>query len=192
MHDLSRGPAVPGAGGVAYRRFVAAEAAQLADFLAAETWPYHSSQQVDRDTVLRLVADGHYDSATTRTFWITAGGVPVGVIRLFDLDDGGPLFDLRVRAADRGRGIGAGAVRWLTSYLFTEFPALNRIEGTTRQDNHAMRTLFRRCGYAKEAHYRQAWPGRDRMLYDAVGYAILRADWASGTVTVPDFDDELG
>lgn len=81
-------------------------------------------------------------------------------------------------------------MRWLTSYLFTEFPGIRRIEGTTRQDNHAMRRTFRRCGYVKEAHYRQAWPAPGGRVYDAVGYAILRSDWQSGTITPPEWDDE--
>ena len=36
--------------------------------------------------------------------------------------------------------------------VFTEFPDIDRIEGTTRQDNRAMRRTFIRCGYVKEAH----------------------------------------
>lgn len=34
-------------------------------------------------------------------------------------------------------------------------------------------------GWAKEAHYRQAWPIIGESNADAVGYAILRSDWAS-------------
>jgi len=67
---------------------------------------------------------------------------------------------------------------------------MRRIEGTTRQDNRAMRRLFLRCGYAKEAHYRDAWPAQDGTIHDAVGYAILRRDWSAGTVTPPQWDDE--
>ncbi len=53
-----------------------------------------------------------------------------------------------------------------------------------------MRQTVRRCGYVKEAHWRQAWPGRDGTLYDSIGYAILRTDWQAGTITRPDWDDE--
>jgi RimJ/RimL family protein N-acetyltransferase len=81
------------------------------------------------------------------------------LIRLLDLADDTPMFDLRLRAACRGAGLGTHAVRWLTASLFTELPGIRRIEGTTRQDNAAMRRVFRKCGYVKEAHYRQAWPG---------------------------------
>ena len=76
--------------------------------------------------------------------------------------------------------------------MFAGFPGIRRIEGTTRQDNWAMRRAFRTCGYVKEAHYRQAWPGRDGRIYDAVGYAILRSDWQAGAITMPDWDDEPG
>lgn len=53
-----------------------------------------------------------------------------------------------------------------------------------------MRRTFRTCGYVKEAHYRQAWPGPAGTAYDAVGYAILRSDWQAGTITPPQWDDE--
>jgi RimJ/RimL family protein N-acetyltransferase len=100
------------------------------------------------------------------------------------------MVDLRVRAADRGRGVGGRAPAWLTGHVFTAFPGATRIEATTRQDNSAMRRVFRRCGWVKEAHYRDAWPGSGGAVHDAVGYAILRRDWESGTVTVPEWDDE--
>ncbi|MGH3407562.1 MAG: GNAT family N-acetyltransferase [Streptosporangiaceae bacterium] len=174
-----------------YRRFVSADAELLASFLTEQQWPYHGKIP-DRGAVLRQVADGYYDSSSARTFWIIVSNERAGLIRLFDLDDGGPLFDLRIRAEHRGRGLGGQAVAWLTQYLFTELPGLRRIEGTTRQDNQAMRRVFRRCGYAKEAHYRDAWPGPGDQIHDAVGYAILRRDWAAGTVTTPHWDDEPG
>jgi RimJ/RimL family protein N-acetyltransferase len=173
---------------VEYRRFVATEAHELADWLAAEVWPFHAAPRVHPDTVLRGVADGSYDGPAARTFWIIADDARVGIVRLFDLDDG-PMFDLRIRAADRGRGFGAHAVEWLTAYLFTEFPQFNRIEGHTRHDNIGMRRVFRRNGYVKEAHHRQAWPAEDGLV-DSVGYAILLGDWLSGTATRPAFDDD--
>jgi RimJ/RimL family protein N-acetyltransferase len=175
---------------IRFRRFTPADAENLADLLSGEVWPYHGVPRVDRADVLRRVSESYYDDASTRTFLVVRNGSQVGMVRLFDLDDGTPMFDLRVREPFRGKGIGTRAVRWLTSYLFTELPAVNRIEGTTRQDNHAMRRLFRGCGYAKEAHYRQAWPGADGTVHDAVGYAILRDDWTAGTITPVDFDDE--
>ncbi|MFF9398865.1 GNAT family N-acetyltransferase [Streptomyces sp. NPDC014744] len=177
-----------------YRRLVASDTGRLADFLINESWPFHGPTVLDRDAIHRRVRDGFYDGDDSRTFWITEDGEQVGLIRLFDLADvprgGAPLFDLRIGGAHRGRGLGGQALTWLTHYLFTEFPDLRRIEGTTRQDNRAMRRTFLSSGYVKEAHYRDAWPGEQGRVHDAVGYAILRRDWLSGVTTPPDWSDE--
>lgn len=50
-----------------------------------------------------------------------------------------------------------------------------------------MRRVLERCGYAKEAHYRRAWPGAGGAVHDGIGYAVLRGDWESGTVTPVDW-----
>ncbi|MCM4076910.1 hypothetical protein [Paractinoplanes hotanensis] len=47
--------------------------------------------------------------------------------------------------------------------------------------------MFRACGFVKEAHYREAWPGSDGRLHDTIGYGILRRDWLSGSVTPVDW-----
>jgi RimJ/RimL family protein N-acetyltransferase len=176
---------------IEYRRFVASEADSLADFLARDTWPFHVSATVSREEVRAWVADGLFDGEETRTFWITVHGEAAGLIRLMDLGDGTPLFDLRIASGHRGRGLGPLALAWLTRYVFTEFPEVQRLEGTTRQDNAAMRGTFRKGGYVKEAHYRDGWPGAGGRRYDAVGYAILRRDWATGTVTPTNWHDDF-
>lgn len=168
-------------------RFAAGEASALADFLAGEPWPFHTIATVQRQDVLERVAGGYYDD---ETYWIVADGERAGLVRLFDLEDATPMFDVRISAAHRGKGLGRAAVRWLTDRLFGEFPPVERIEGTTRQDNVAMRRVFVRCGYVKEAHYRKAWPDASGHHHDSVGYAIIRSDWRTGVTTVPDFHDE--
>lgn len=167
------------------RPFVPSGGDALIDFLTSDTWPFHSSVVLDQARIGQWMSDGVYDSAENRTFWIGAGDDTVGLIRLMDLGDETPLFDLRIRSRWRGQGFGVQALAWSTRYLFDEFPLIRRIEGTTRQDNVAMRRTFQRCGYAKEAHYRDAWAGPEGSVHDAVGYAILRRDWQAGTVTAP-------
>lgn len=162
------------------------------DFLTQSEWPFHGRPYEQPAEILQRIADGYYDGQSTRTFWIVLDGETVGMVRLFDLDDGNPMFDLRLAAAHRGQGLGSQALAWLTDYIFEGFPEVSRIEGTTRQDNAAMRRVFRACGFAKEAHYRDGWPDPAGAKHDAVGYAILRRDWASGTVTPPDWNDEPG
>lgn len=177
---------------ISYQRLVVSDADFLADFLFTGAWPFHGPVVLDRETIRQRVVDGFYDSDESRTFWMVEGSERVGLIRLFDLADvvegGTPLFDLRISSAHQGRGLGKQALVWLTGYLFTEFPDLLRIEGTTRQDNRAMRRTFLTGGYAKEAHYRDAWPGEQGHVHDAVGYAILRRDWLCGTTTTPDWN----
>ncbi|WP_052423305.1 GNAT family N-acetyltransferase [Nonomuraea candida] len=174
---------------IEFPRFSPDEADALVGFLTGEEWPYHAGVQEAR-AIRQRVADGVYDDEENRTFWVLADGERAGLIRLQDLADDTPMFDLRIRAARRGQGLGTTAVTWLTHYLFDEFPEVRRIEGHTRQDNRAMRAVFRKSGYVKEAHYREAWPAPDGTVHDAVAYAILRRDWQSGTVTLPEWDDE--
>jgi pantothenate kinase/RimJ/RimL family protein N-acetyltransferase len=194
--SLPRDPAAVGAGrdradlvvglrrdpAVELVRWVPADAAALADLLAGEDWPFHGAGRPDRAAVLARVAAGHYDNPAARTYWVVtggerAGGERAGVVRLFDLDDGSPLFDLRLCAAYRGRGLGAAAVRALTALLFAELPAITRIEATTRSDNVAMTRALERCGYVREARYREAWPVPGGPPLDALGYAVLRREW---------------
>lgn len=165
-----------------------AETEALADFFASEPWPFHGKPVVAREAILENAAEGLYTGGTREVHWIELDGETVGIIQLLDLDDlddndGFPLFDLRVRSAWRGRGIGTAAVQWLTAHLFARYPRLNRIEGNTRADNAAMRRTFERCLYVLEGRYREAWPDPTGTMHDAVHYAILRRDWQRGTVT---------
>ncbi|MGW0082228.1 GNAT family N-acetyltransferase [Streptomyces sp. NPDC003393] len=175
---------------ITYERFESTDAEELVALLSGDTWPFHGSDVVDQAQARQWIGDGRYDGRDDRAFWITVAGERAGLVRLMDLSDNTPLFDLRISSEHRGRGLGGQALTWLTKYVFTEFPEVQRIEGTTRQDNVAMRRAFRRCGYVKEAHYRDAWPAADGTVHDAVAYAILRRDWLSGSATVPDWNDE--
>ncbi|MHC5082026.1 MAG: GNAT family N-acetyltransferase, partial [Planctomycetota bacterium] len=117
-------------------------------------------------------------------FWVLGeGGERVGFLHVYDLLDITPLIDIRIRSPHRGKGIGTQSLRWLTGTVFGEFPSVRRIEGQTRIDNAAMRRIFEKCGYVKEAHYRKAWPDAEGTYLDSVGYCILREDWESGGTT---------
>lgn len=105
----------------------------------------------------------------------------VGLIRLLDLTDldhGSPLFDLRIGATDRGRGLGAAAVGWLTAHLFHRYERLHRIEATTRDDNRAMRCVLERCGYRLEGRLREDWRSECGTRFDTMVYGILRREWS--------------
>lgn len=141
-----------------------------------------------------MIDEGIFDGSNHASFWILNGESDViGLVRLFDLDDiddGYPLFDLRIRTKHRGVGVGKSAVKWLTRYLFEKHTQLDRIAGTTRVDNLAMRKLFKSCGFAKEGHYRKDWASSNGESLDTVKYGILRQDWESGEVTTVNWNDE--
>lgn len=159
------------------------ETAALAGFLSGDEWPFHGTSRPSRETAEGWLAAGRFTGPEVRTFWIRAADATAGIVTLRDLADPTPVFDLRLGSAHRGRGFGSATVRWLTDYLFTEFPEIRRIEGHTRRDNLAMQRVLERCGYVREAHHRQAWPSSDGSVHDSFGYAILRQDWLSGDIT---------
>jgi RimJ/RimL family protein N-acetyltransferase len=74
-------------------------------------------------------------------------------------------------------------LRAATDLVFGTMPAVNRFEGQTREDNVPMRRAFVRCGWLKEAHYREGWPVEGGPPVASVVYGILRRDWEAGTVT---------
>ncbi|MEE8105984.1 MAG: GNAT family protein [Planctomycetota bacterium] len=166
-----------------YERITPATRDELVEWLMSDTWPFHGRAIPDRTRIEAMVDGGAFWGDEAEAFWIHAEQHREGVVRLFDLDDPSPLFDLRLKTASRGRGIGTAAVRWLTSYLFESRTHLRRVAGYTRIDNIGMRRVFERCGYVKEAHHREEWSDADGRLFDAVGYGVLRSDWENGTTT---------
>ena len=171
-----------------------AEEDLLVNWLIRETWPFHVDPHLCQTEVKRWIQSGLFTGIGHQTFWIlSASEARVGLIRLFDLgdvDDRYPRFDLRIRSVDRNQGIGKQAVQWLTCYLFETWPQLERIVGTTRHDNHAMRHVFRHCGYIKEGHFRRDWQGDDGKKYDTIQYAILREDWGQQAIAPAVWNDE--
>ncbi len=164
----------------------------LADFLSSHSWPYHTGAPINREEMLQWINKGIFSGPDTQTFWIITNENRIGLIKIFDLDDvedGSPLFDLRVDPNFRGKGIGKQAVTWLTQYLFETYPILERIEGTTRADNIAMRKVFLSCGYIKEGHSRKSWDAENGTKLDTVHYGILREDWQNKTITPVQWDD---
>ncbi len=160
----------------------------LGEFLVSHDWPFHAGA-VDRDLVTERLRHGYYDGPDRATFIVTDGAQRVGLVRVEDLDDPTPTFDLRIASALRRQGHGTAALRELARWVFDTLD-VERLEGTTRQDNVAMRRTFRAVGFVKEAHYRRGWPSHGGRLLDAVGYALLRTDWREGTTTSVDWNDE--
>lgn len=167
----------------------------LAEFLASQEWPFHVNSIVELEKGLSLIDENTFSSEESETFlFFSNENVLVGIIRLFDMDDiadgdGAPLFDIRISKAFQGQGFGTIAVHWLTSYLFENWPKLNKIEATTRADNYSMRKVLKNSFFLKEGHHRSSWPGKDGILIDTARYAILRNDWVNKSVTPIEWND---
>jgi RimJ/RimL family protein N-acetyltransferase len=105
------------------------------------------------------------------------------------LNDDTPLFDIKLQSSHRGKGTGERAVKWMVGYVFQNYPNLIRMEGYTRKDNYAMRTVFHKCGFVKESYHRKGWGSDDGQVFDAIGYGILKEDWENSRITPIDWDD---
>jgi RimJ/RimL family protein N-acetyltransferase len=172
-----------------FRRYDrATDEAALIDLLTTETWEYRLKPRLTVDEVRQALDDYGGDDDITELVFV--GEDLAGFVRAFDLADekSDPQLDYRFRQRFRGRGLGTAATRHITRVVFEAYPRAFRIEAQTRQDNLAMRRVLIRCGYVQEAVYRQAWPAGDGLL-DGIGYAVLRSDWESGTVTPVDWSE---
>ena len=155
-----------------------AESDAIANFLGGSDWPFHGRHRLSLSEAKAVTIS----DADTDSYWIREDGAAVGLVRLLDLGDveeGSPLFDLRIGSEHRGRGVGVAAVKWLSGHLFVEYPRLHRVEATTRGDNAAMITVLERCGYRREGVLREAWRSHNGERHDTIIYGLLRHEWSA-------------
>lgn len=161
----------------------------LIAFMTANEFPFHMRPRPTSAQVESSIADGAYDDEDTQTYWIEDSELGrIGTLSLEDLTDPTPLFDLRLDSRFRGRGLGTKVLLATTDHVFKTMD-VNRFEGQTREDNFAMRAVFLKAGWVKEAHYREGWPVDGGGSVASVAYAILRTDWENGTTTPVPWDD---
>jgi RimJ/RimL family protein N-acetyltransferase len=162
----------------------------LVEFLTSDTWGFYGTPNLNPERIRTSYKNHFYTGENCKTFWVILDqDTKVGMIRIYDLQDGDPLFDIRILSKYKGMGIGTITVKWLVNYVFNNFTDKERIEANTRQDNYAMRCVFHECGFVKEAHHRKAWVGQDGIPYDAVGYGITREDWKNEKTTPVNWND---
>ncbi|MGO2985253.1 MAG: GNAT family N-acetyltransferase [Brevibacterium aurantiacum] len=158
-----------------------ADRSGLIEFFTSNNFPFHvRPEQWTVAKVEELIESGAFRSDDNESFWLRHEELGVlGCVRLEDLADDTPVFDLRLSTEFRGRGLGVACLSAVTDHVF-ETKDVKRFEGHTRADNIAMRSVFLRAGWSKEAHYRRAWPVAGHTPQDSVAYAILREEWESG------------
>ncbi|ALC87636.1 acetyltransferase [Bacillus sp. FJAT-22090] len=169
------------------------EQEELIHFMTTNTWPYHGNSHPARELIEKTIEEGGYQSDQVKTFWVeNEKKEQVGIVKIYDLQDEIPLFDLRIADEARGRGYGPLALKMVTEYVFQLPEVKIRLEGHTRQDNFAMRKTFERAGFVKEAQLRQAWfSPKENSYYDAVTYGMTRDDFLKGTATPVNWDDDF-
>ncbi|WP_328284299.1 GNAT family N-acetyltransferase [Brevibacterium sp. UCMA 11752] len=153
----------------------------LIDFFTSNDFPFHvRPERWTAAGVEERIESGAFRSDDYDTFWLQHEQLgSLGIVRLEDLTDDTPMFDLRLATELRGQGLGTECLRAITDHVLMTMD-VDRFEGNTRDDNIAMRSTFIRAGWSKEAHYRRAWPVAGRTPRDSVAYAILREEWKSG------------
>lgn len=165
----------------------------LVRVLTGSVWPFHVTQCLAEDKAVQLIAEGAFSLPEAMCFLIIVSGNVCGFVRAYEIEDielgGYPVIDIRLSHDYRGRGVGKIALRLACEEVFLRYPNLSRIGGSTRQDNWMMRTVFQRCGFAKEGHFRCDWPGDGKEFFDTVHFGLLRRDWESGSTTPVRWDD---
>ena len=162
----------------------------LVEFLSSNEWPFHMRLRPTQADARKRLEEGQYDPPENAAFWVVLDDRRIGFAALEDLEDDAPLFDLRLAADARGRGLGVRVLHMLAAEVFERYPKVRRFEGQTREDNVAMRNTFLRAGWVKEAHYREGWPVEGSEPLASVAYAILRRDWETGMTTPVPWGDE--
>lgn len=158
--------------------------ADLTAFLTANAFPFHVRARPTMAEVERALDDGSWGNNETESFWLDDDEQGrVGLVRVDDLADATAMVDLRLGEAWRGRGLGAPALALAGSHVFSTRPNVIRLEGQTREDNHAMLRVFERAGWVREAYYRDGWPVDGAEPVASIAYSVLRRDQASGRTT---------
>jgi len=93
------------------------EVDELVDFITSNEWPFHAGEKSTKEQIINFFKNGWYGDGR-ETFWIEKNQAKVGLIIIHDIQDTIPLFDLRIRNNERGRGIGTQILLWLQDYIF--------------------------------------------------------------------------
>lgn len=163
------------------------EAANLQQLFVGNEWPFHFPKIETPESFQSRINRKQFEGKEKKTFLIKNKNSLIGYVKIFDLgedklNDEIPLFDIRIAATARGKGIGKQAVQFLSDWVFNNYPNKYKIEATTRIDNIAMRKVLKACNFIKEAHYRNGWETATKRVA-AIGYGLLKTDWQNNTIT---------
>lgn len=145
----------------------------------------------DLDALEGELAEGRW-AADDRWAWaILVDGNPVGVAVVVGLRSPAATVEIRIRSAQRGRGVGREVLRELADHHFTASPDLHRLTGRTHEQNVPMQRAFNAAGFRMEARYRDSFRSPDGRVASEWGYGLTRADWESGRHRADDLGYDL-
>ena len=85
-------------------------------FMMSNEFPFHVNARPSRTDLERKTSEGAFGGPDHASFWVQSESEGrVGLVILEDLLDDAPLFDLRLSANARGRGLGAPILQALTA-----------------------------------------------------------------------------
>ncbi|MCF2571985.1 GNAT family N-acetyltransferase [Brevibacterium sp. UCMA 11754] len=121
-----------------------ADRSELIDFFTSNDFPFHvRPERWTAAGVEERIESGAFRSDDYDTFWLQHEQLGnLGIVRLEDLTEDTPMFDLRLATERRGQGLGTECLRTVTDHVFMTMD-VDRFEGNTRDDNIAMRALTR-------------------------------------------------
>ena len=84
----------------------------------------------------KAIEEGGYESDEVKTFWVeNENGEKVGIVKIYDLQDEIPFFDLRIADMSRGIRVWSKSTSTCCGICLRFTGKKIRLEGHTRQDN---------------------------------------------------------
>ena len=83
----------------------------LINFLTSDTWEFYGTPNPNPDRIRLSYENNYYSSDDIKTFWILLDdNIRVGMLRIYDLQDDTPMFDIRILSKYKGLGIGTDSL----------------------------------------------------------------------------------
>jgi RimJ/RimL family protein N-acetyltransferase len=141
-----------------------------------------------RSPAMGFEADGLRDeleagewASDDRWAWaVVVDGEPAGFALVTGMESGDGQMQIRLRATERGRGVGREVLHQLADHHFAAHAHLQRLVGETHEHNIPMQRAFNAAGFRMEARYRDSMPHDDGSYAARWGYALTRQDWTAG------------
>lgn len=129
---------------------------------------------------------GDWASEDKWAWAVLVDGKPAGFTLVTGMLSGDGQMQIRLRANERGRGVGREVLRQLAEHHFASHSHLQRLVGETHERNIPMQRAFNAAGFRMEARYRDSMAEADGSYAARWGYALTRQEWVTGRHRIDD------